>query len=65
LTRSRVCDKLFRTEILFGIGMRKALVSAFLAVFFSASGANAIELRSSNDPADHPFGMADLPRQRA
>jgi len=40
--------------------MRKALVSTLLAVFFSASGANAIELRSSNDPADHPFGMAEF-----
>jgi len=47
-------------EILLGVGMRKALVSIFLAVFVSASGAAAIELRSSDEPADHPFGMAEF-----
>ena len=40
--------------------MRKALVSTLLAVCFSASVANAIELRSSSDPADHPFGMTEF-----
>jgi predicted transglutaminase-like cysteine proteinase len=39
---------------------RKTLVSILLAVFFCASGANAIELRSSGEPADHPFGMAEF-----
>ena len=47
-------------EILLGVGMRKALVSVLLAVFVSASGAAAIELRSSDEPADHPFGMAEF-----
>ncbi|MGA7004999.1 MAG: hypothetical protein WBZ28_23945, partial [Pseudolabrys sp.] len=40
--------------------MRKALVSILLAVLLSASGAAAIELRSSDEPADHPFGMAEF-----
>jgi predicted transglutaminase-like cysteine proteinase len=40
--------------------MRKALVSALLAVFFSASGASAIELQAAGDPADHPFGMGEF-----
>jgi hypothetical protein len=40
--------------------MRKALVSALLAVFFSASGASAIELQAASDPADHPFGMGEF-----
>ena len=40
--------------------MRKALVSILLAVLFSASGAAAIELRSSDEAADHPFGMAEI-----
>jgi len=47
-------------EILLGVGMRKALVSILLAVLFSASGAAAIELRSSDEAADHPFGMAEF-----
>ena len=40
--------------------MHKALVSILLAVLFSASGAAAIELRSSDEAADHPFGMAEF-----
>jgi predicted transglutaminase-like cysteine proteinase len=37
--------------------MGKVLLPALLAVLISACAANAIELRSSNDPNDHPFGM--------
>ena len=40
--------------------MRKALVSILLAVLLSASGRAAIELRSADEPADHPFGMVEF-----
>jgi hypothetical protein len=37
--------------------MGKVLLPALLAVLISACAANAIELRSSSDPTDNPFGM--------
>ncbi len=40
--------------------MGKVLLPALLAVLISACAANAIELRSSNDPTDHPFGMGEF-----
>ena len=35
-------------------------VAVVLALASSAQGAAAIELRSSDEPADHPFGMAEF-----
>jgi predicted transglutaminase-like cysteine proteinase len=40
--------------------MSKSLLATLLAVVVSAGAANAIELRSSSDPAGHPFGMAEF-----
>jgi len=40
--------------------MGKVFLPALLAALISACAANAIELRSSNDQADHPFGMAEF-----
>ena len=40
--------------------MSKVIVSTLLMSLFSACAANSIELRTSNDPTDHPFGMAEL-----
>ena len=38
--------------------MGKVLLPALLAVLISTCAANGIELRSSSDPTDNPFGMA-------
>jgi len=43
-----------------GAVMGKVLLPALLAVLISACAANAIELRSSDDPTDHPFGMTEF-----
>ena len=40
--------------------MGKTLVPILLLVLFSTCSATAIELRSSNDPTDNPFGMAEF-----
>jgi hypothetical protein len=40
--------------------MSKFLVRAFLLMLFPVCSASAIELKASNDPADHPFGMAEF-----
>ena len=40
--------------------MGKVLLPALLAVLISVCAANAIELRSSNDPTDSPFGMSEV-----
>ncbi len=40
--------------------MGKVFIPALLAALISACTANAIELRSSNDLTDHPFGMAEF-----
>lgn len=43
-----------------GVAMGKILLPALLAVLISACAANAIELKSSSDPTDRPFGMAEF-----
>ena len=43
-----------------GAFMGKVLLPALLAVVISACAADAIELHSSGDPADHPFGMTEF-----
>ena len=40
--------------------MGKVFLPALLAVLISACAASAIELRSSNDPIDSPFGMSQV-----
>ena len=40
-----------------GVAMGKVLLPALLAVLISACAANAVELQSSSDPTDNPFGM--------
>ena len=40
--------------------MGKVFLPALLAVLISACAANAIELRSSSDPTDNPFGMGEF-----
>jgi predicted transglutaminase-like cysteine proteinase len=43
-----------------GAFMGKVLLPALLAVVISACAADAIELHSPGDPADHPFGMTEF-----
>jgi hypothetical protein len=43
-----------------GAVMGKVLLAALLVVLGCAGAANAIELRSSSDPASNPFAMAEF-----
>ncbi len=43
-----------------GAVMGKIFIPTLLVMLFSVCSANAIELRSANDPTDHPFGMTEL-----
>jgi predicted transglutaminase-like cysteine proteinase len=43
-----------------GAAMGNFLVPTFLLMIFSVCSANAIELKTSNHPADHPFEMAEF-----
>ena len=61
----RVCNKLFLRKSCVESSCAKLWFQSFLAVLLSASGAAAIELRSSDEPADHPFGRAKLPHPKA
>jgi energy-converting hydrogenase Eha subunit A len=40
--------------------MGKVLVPTLVALLFSVCAAAAIELQSSDNPADHPFGMTEF-----